>query len=488
MMNERQSQRLQGAEAVATRLKNLQEAVAAGGQFFDPFVSARAQDDLSRTQERMNLGLDVTVVALVGGTGSGKSSLFNAITGLEFADSGDIRPTTERAAACVYGVDATALLDYLAVDHDRRINYTSELNEGVSTFERLVLVDLPDHDSIEVRHSLEVARLLPMIDVLIWILDPQKYADQVLHASYLEQLSDRSDAMVVVINQIDTVRKSHRDLLINDVRALLAKDGLPDVPIVTTSALLGDGIEVLRDTIRTAMDKPSIAATTAAAELDAIGGRLRVNVGNEESDLRGKERDDMISRIAGASGVGAATESIRNAGQSLLATAYVQPEKLGQSMSVAIRDSWINTVRRGLPYIWQQAAESCVASAERIRNSTGVAVRSIEPPQIVRTKAWILSAIAVLVSATGITLGAIGVPYTAIVWRLGMILSGLLIGGALYAYAMIDLRWQAEKLATQYEHDVHQALSAVVDEEMVEAPAEVLIKHKTTRIALETFT
>ena len=41
----------------------------------------------------------------------------------------------------------------------------------------LVLLDLPDHDSTEVAHHLEVDRLVQLADLLVWVLDPQKYAD-----------------------------------------------------------------------------------------------------------------------------------------------------------------------------------------------------------------------------------------------------------------------------------------------------------------------
>ena len=41
------------------------------------------------------------VVALVGGTGSGKSSLLNALAGEEVAPTGVVRPTTERPLAWI---------------------------------------------------------------------------------------------------------------------------------------------------------------------------------------------------------------------------------------------------------------------------------------------------------------------------------------------------------------------------------------------------
>ena len=49
----------------------------------------------------------------------------------------------------------------------------------------LVLLDLPDFDSVEARHRLEVDRLLRLVDLVVWVLDPQKYADRVVHQQYL---------------------------------------------------------------------------------------------------------------------------------------------------------------------------------------------------------------------------------------------------------------------------------------------------------------
>ena len=60
----------------------------------------------------------------------------------------------------------------------------------------VVLLDLPDHDSTEVSHHLEVDRLVQLADLLVWVLDPQKYADAAIHDRYLAPLADppRRDA------------------------------------------------------------------------------------------------------------------------------------------------------------------------------------------------------------------------------------------------------------------------------------------------------
>ena len=55
---------------------------------------AAARQIIAKVGERSALGGDHTVVALAGATGSGKSSLFNALAGLELAQIGARRPTT----------------------------------------------------------------------------------------------------------------------------------------------------------------------------------------------------------------------------------------------------------------------------------------------------------------------------------------------------------------------------------------------------------
>ena len=135
-------------------MEEIRGALDRGGDRFDPALTDRARADLDRVLERLDLGVDHAVVALVGGTGSGKSSMFNALTTLAFADVGVIRPTTSEAAACVWGPPADALLTFLQVTRERRIQRESALTGADEADLRgLVLLDLPDHDSIATGHA-----------------------------------------------------------------------------------------------------------------------------------------------------------------------------------------------------------------------------------------------------------------------------------------------------------------------------------------------
>ncbi len=89
-----------------------------------------------------------------------------------------------------------------------------------------MLLDLPDHDSTEVSHHLEVDRLIGMTDLMIWVLDPQKYADAAVHDRFLRPMATHKDVMLVVVNHIDEVPEDRRPSMLDDVRRLLEVDGL----------------------------------------------------------------------------------------------------------------------------------------------------------------------------------------------------------------------------------------------------------------------
>src|SRR5690606_22328881 len=109
---------------------------------------------------RLRISADHTVVALAGATGSGKSTTFNALTGVELSAAGVRRPTTSWATACVWGSEgAPELLEWLGIPPRHQVSRDSVLGLGGETKDELdgvILLDLPDHDSTEVSHHLEV--------------------------------------------------------------------------------------------------------------------------------------------------------------------------------------------------------------------------------------------------------------------------------------------------------------------------------------------
>ena len=188
-----------------------------------------------------------------GATGSGKSSTFNALAGVELSSVGVRRPTTSWATACVWGKEgADELLDWLGIAPRHQIMRDSLLDLGKedSALQGVVLLDLPDHDSTEVSHHLEVDRLIELADLMVWVLDPQKYADAAIHDRYLAPLATHQDVMLVVLNHIDEVpdRPARVDAR-RRTPAASTPTGSIGVPVLATSARTGEGIDELRDEI-----------------------------------------------------------------------------------------------------------------------------------------------------------------------------------------------------------------------------------------------
>ncbi|MFZ0531167.1 MAG: GTPase, partial [Propionicimonas sp.] len=258
-------------EQLARRVRALGDAVEAASGRSDPDLVARAKAVVDRAGQRVALSGAHTVVALAGATGSGKSSLFNAVTGTELAQVAVRRPTTAKPLAVSWGAELPhELLDWLGVTKRHLVA------SGPSEFTDLVLLDLPDHDSTEVAHRLSVDRLVELVDALIWVVDPQKYADAALHDGYLKRLVPYAEVMMVVLNQADRLAPAELDRCLRDLRALLDAEGLRSTPIMVTSAVSGFGVPELRAALaRTVAGKRAVAKRLAtdvsvvAAELDA---------------------------------------------------------------------------------------------------------------------------------------------------------------------------------------------------------------------------
>jgi GTPase Era involved in 16S rRNA processing len=300
------------------RIESLRAATEAARGRLDDDVVDRAQEVVDRAAARLRLSADHTVVAIAGATGSGKSSTFNALTGFELAAVGVRRPTTSWATACVWGSEgAPELLEWLGIPPRHQTTRDSTLDGAVTSREDremdgVVLLDLPDHDSTEVAHHLEVDRIVKLADLLVWVLDPQKYADAAVHDRYLAPQASHADVMVVVLNHIDTVPHDRRATMLADVRRLLDEDGLQAVPVIATSARQGDGIAELRaEIVRRVADKKA-TRQRIDADLRAVATRLNEECGpgKPRSLAAGRVQalEDALADAAGVPVVASAVE------------------------------------------------------------------------------------------------------------------------------------------------------------------------------------
>jgi len=308
-----------GLSARLTALARLIQIGAArsGRDGFGKQLLADAEDVLSRTGERMRLSAGHTVVALAGGTGSGKSSLFNRLAGAEFSTVGVTRQVTKEPHACAWGMaGAGALLEWLAVPGRNRYSRGSALDRGEADLAGLVLLDLPDHDSVLSYSSIQSDRMVGLSDVMIWVLDPQKYADAAVHRRYLMPLAGHSTVITVVLNQSDLLDETQTDECVADLRRLLDTENLHDVRILVTSAVTGAGLDELRLTLATAVAARRAAADRIAADVDVVAARFAPFAGDADADAGGvspERRQELADRFAAAAGVAAIADALRSA-------------------------------------------------------------------------------------------------------------------------------------------------------------------------------
>jgi GTP-binding protein EngB required for normal cell division len=288
------------------RLEALARAVELADGRLDGDHVAAARRVVERAGQRLGLGLEATVVALAGPTGAGKSSLFNAMAGERIAAVGRRRPTTSTAAAAVWGDASPALLDWLGVP--RRHPAADAALDG------LVLVDLPDLDSVERSHRAEADRVIELVDLLVWVVDPQKYADASLHEDYLRPLTRHAEAMVVVLNQADVVDPAAARRIRDDLKRLLRGEGLDGVGVVATSAATGEGLDELRARLAEAVRRRAAAVARLGADVGQAAEALVAEcTPRARAGIRKEDRERLRGALAGAAGVPTVVRAVEQA-------------------------------------------------------------------------------------------------------------------------------------------------------------------------------
>lgn len=471
------------------RVAEVGEAVTMAGDRIDPAAAARAREDLARVVERLDLGVDHAVVALVGGTGSGKSSTFNALSRLGFADVGVIRPTTSQAAACVWGPSADRLLDFLGVVPTRRIQRESALTgTDESELRGLVLLDMPDHDSVATGHAELVNRLLPLIDLLVWVVDPQKYADNVLHEGYLRELRERHEAMLVLVNQVDTLTEAGRESIGADVRRLLVEDDLAGVPIIMASARTGLGIDEVRGHLESVLEVESMAARTARDEIGAIV--RRVGAGLAAAEPTPAAPADVATSVTDAAGAPAVTTAIETAVAGTGEVALSTVQRPARSRVDAIRDQWLSDAGHGLPTRWRSALTSAVAGADDFYEHVASALTLVERPDSQDRSARVRRLLGLVALWLGVSVLAAG----AVVYLLESTTTGVVLAAASLVLLVVGLvlllgaraarRRTARARAEGYRTSLRDAVTRVVTSDLSDPAAAVLQDHREVRLRL----
>ena len=380
-----------GQNDVSTRLDGLIQAVDSGRGRLDDELLEPAGVIAGRASERLRLSGEHTIVALAGATGSGKSSLFNALTDLDLAGVGVRRPTTSWALACAWGPDgAEELLEWMGIPVRHQVSRMSMLDRSSedTKLDGLVLLDLPDHDSTEVSHHLEMDRLVRYADLLIWVLDPQKYADAAIHDRYIKPMASHVDVTIVVLNQIDRIPYEQRKTALKDVERILGSEGLGDVLVIGVSATRGDGVDDLKRELASRIRAKAAAKTRLSADIGAVAAAIAEKSGTASVPGIGQaDREHLDQALVQCAGVPLVVNAISSSTRrrASIATGWPVTRWLGRLRRDPLKDLHV-----GADMSNSALARSSIPSPTHVqRASAEVAIRDLaEKASVGLGKPW----------------------------------------------------------------------------------------------------
>lgn len=168
------------------------------------------------------------IVAFLGGSGVGKSTLLNRLAGEEIAKTGVERPTSKEVTLYRHhSVELSKLPESLPVEKIKVATHDEDSKKNI------IWIDMPDFDSTEVKNRDLVLGWLPHIDVLIYVVSPERYRDN--KAWQILKAEGGRHAWIFVLNQWDRGQPEQFDDFIKQLKQV----GFDD-PIVYRTSCISD--------------------------------------------------------------------------------------------------------------------------------------------------------------------------------------------------------------------------------------------------------
>jgi hypothetical protein len=155
--------------------------------------------------------------------------------------------------------------------------------------------------------------VLELADLVVWIVDPQKYADAALHDRYLRPLASHRETMLVVLNQADVLDSEGLAACRADMARLLRDDGLDGVPMLAASARTGDGLDGLREVLAKRVAAREAAVARLRADVERATDALDAGCGGRAAGVAKADRARLLAALEQAAGVPAVVGAVERA-------------------------------------------------------------------------------------------------------------------------------------------------------------------------------
>ena len=267
------------------------------------------------------------LVALVGSTGAGKSTLVNSIVGAQVSATGIRRPTTNSPVLACHPDEADWFAENVFLPTVPRVRQEGLARSGRDGLlvlaasegmpKGVALLDTPDIDSVVSAHRDFAHQFLDASDLWLFMTTASRYADAAVW-ELLEYAKERGAALGIVLSRVPP---SSGPELTKHFGAMLEANGLGEndrfvinETVITDSRLPAEASapvrEWLQDTAVRADRRVAVLTQTMAGALDTFRSRVPALAAEVEAQL--VIRSDLKAAVEGAyaAGLGEAEEAL----------------------------------------------------------------------------------------------------------------------------------------------------------------------------------
>ncbi len=207
------------AEQLGEKISALEQSLNSAPEWF---LSASEKTRIIQKINRVKASIakiskEPLFIGLLGGTGVGKSTIMNALAGQNISSTDHRRPHTD-SIIIYHHKDRSIPPDITSLNIPVRV-----CSHDADAVKSLVLCDLPDFDSIKIEHISSVKAFLEKLDILVWVVSPEKYADESFYSFVSDALTVKHPGnFIFVFNKIDLIMHGGGNA-ISDIAAIVSE-------------------------------------------------------------------------------------------------------------------------------------------------------------------------------------------------------------------------------------------------------------------------